>query len=163
MSQILSLYRALFRRSANFYVSKLRFAVAKIQNLDTGHVYEQIQNLDCRTNPESWYWPRLPSRFGIWLGTTLIHMHDMTRSHVWHDSFICVTWLPHICDMTHSHVWHDSPTCVTWLTHMCDMTHSHVWHDSPTRVTRLTWIQVVHQLWDKDNRRINQPCSNSLK
>ena len=24
-----------------------------------------------RTNPESWYWPRLRSRFGIWLGTTL--------------------------------------------------------------------------------------------
>jgi len=48
---------------------------------------------------------------------------------VWHDSFTCVTWLIHMCDMTHSHVWHDSFTCVTWLIHMCDMTNSHVWLD----------------------------------
>jgi len=42
MSQILSLYRAPFRHSTNIYVSKLRFAVVwlgQIQNLDTGHVY----------------------------------------------------------------------------------------------------------------------------
>jgi len=41
---------------------------------------------------------------------------------VWHDSFICVTWLIHMCDMTHSYVWHDSficVTCVTWLIHVC--------------------------------------------
>ena len=52
MSQIRSLYRALF---ANLYFSKLRFAVAwlgQIHNLDTGHV--------C-----------LPSRFEIRLGRTL--------------------------------------------------------------------------------------------
>ena len=42
MSQIRSLYRSLFRLSANIYVSKLPFAVVwlgHIQNLDTGHVY----------------------------------------------------------------------------------------------------------------------------
>jgi len=42
MSQIRSLYRALFRRSANIYVSKLRFAVVwlgQIHNFDTVHVY----------------------------------------------------------------------------------------------------------------------------
>jgi len=42
MSQIRSLYRSLFRCSADIYVSKLRFAVVwlgQIQNLDTGHVY----------------------------------------------------------------------------------------------------------------------------
>jgi len=42
MSQIRSLYRALFRHSANIYVLKLRFAVVwlgQIHNLDTGHVY----------------------------------------------------------------------------------------------------------------------------
>jgi len=41
MSQIGSLYRALYRRSANFYFSKLRLAVVwlgQIQNLDTAHV-----------------------------------------------------------------------------------------------------------------------------
>ena len=55
-------------------------------------------------------------------------MCDMTHLYVWHDSFMCVTWLIDICDMTHSYVWHDSFICVTWLTHMCDMTHSYVWH-----------------------------------
>jgi len=42
-----SLYVALFGRSANVHVSKLRLA---------------------RANPESWYWPPLRSRFGISLG-----------------------------------------------------------------------------------------------
>ena len=42
MSQIRSLYRSLFRRSANIYVSKKRFAVVwlgQIHNLATGHAY----------------------------------------------------------------------------------------------------------------------------
>ena len=45
MSQIRSLYRALFRRSANIYASKLRFAVVwlgQIHNLDTGHVLAML-------------------------------------------------------------------------------------------------------------------------
>ena len=54
----------------------------------------------------------------------------MTHAYVWHDSFICVTWLIHMCDMTHAYVWHDSFICVAWLIHMCDMTHAYVWHDS---------------------------------
>jgi len=54
--------------------------------------------------------------------TWLVHMCDMTRSYVWHDSIICVTWLVHMCHMTRSYVWHDSFICVTWLVHMCDMT-----------------------------------------
>jgi len=50
----------------------------------------------------------------------LIHMCAMTHSHVWRDSFICVTFicvrcLIHICDMTHLYVWHVSFICVTWL------------------------------------------------
>jgi len=69
--------------------------------------------------------------------TWLMHMCDVTHSHVWHDSSTCVTWLIHMCDMTHSHVWHDSLSCVTWLIVMCEMTHSHVWHDSFTFVTWL--------------------------
>ena len=52
-------------------------------------------------------------------------MRDMTHSYVWHDSFICVTWLIHMCDMTHSCVWYDSFICEIWLIHMCDMSHSH--------------------------------------
>jgi len=63
-----------------------------------------------------------------WLMYDLIKW-DMT--HVWciyaraqHSS---VMRLIHMCDMTHSYVWHDSFICVTWLIHMCDMTHSYVW------------------------------------
>jgi len=53
--------------------------------------------------------------------TWRIHTCDISHSYVWHDSFICVTWL--------IHMWHDSFICVTWLFHM--------WHDSFIRVTYL--------------------------
>jgi len=76
--------------------------------------------------------------------TWLVRTCDLTHSYVWHDSFICVTWLVRkcdilirTCDMTHSYVWHDSFVCVTWLIHMCDLTHSYVWHDSFVCVTWL--------------------------
>jgi len=36
---------------------------------------------------------------------------------------------PHTCRMTLSYVWHDSFICVTWLIYMCDMTHSYVVRD----------------------------------
>ena len=76
-------------------------------------------------------------------------IYDVTRWRVWHDSFICVTWLIYVWhdsfmrDMEHSHcycavafqtcliqiwattclyVWDDAFTCVTWRIHM--------WHDS---------------------------------
>ena len=62
--------------------------------------------------------------------------------HVWHDSFICVTWLIDMCGMTVLYVWHDeSFICVTWLIslviRMRDMTHLYVWHDSFIYATRL--------------------------
>jgi len=56
---------------------------------------------------------------------------------VWHDSFICVTWLIHTCDMTHSYVWYNSFIFVTWHIHISDMTHSCAWHDSFIILTRL--------------------------
>ena len=85
-------------------------------------------------------------------------MCDLNDSYVWHDSFICVTWLLHACDTTHSYVWHGSficvtwriDICVTWLIHLCDMTHSYVWHDSFICVTWLrhacdmTHLYVYH-------------------
>jgi len=79
-----------------------------------------------------------------WLSSCLRHE---TFTRVWHDSFICGTWLIHmwdmtliymcsvtlylcgtrmisvLCDMTHSNVGHDSFICVTWRTRMWDMTH----------------------------------------
>ena len=72
-------------------------------------------------------------------------MCDTTYSYVWHDSFICVTWLIHMCDLIHSCVWHDLFICVTWLIHMCDMTHSHVWRDSFICVTWL--IHMCHMTY----------------
>jgi len=62
-------------------------------------------------------------------------MASSTHSHVWHDSFPCVTWLIPIWGITHSHrcnEWrvHSHFTCIICLILMCDMTHSHVWHDS---------------------------------
>jgi len=93
-----------------------------------------------------------------------IHMCDMTRSYVWHDSFmcdmihpyvyhdsfICVTWLIHMCDTTHSYVWHDSFICVVWLIHMCDMTHSYLWHDSiictPWRIHKWVMSHITHSI-----------------
>jgi len=69
----------------------------------------------------------------------------MPHAYVWHDSFICVTWLIHMCDMTHSYGWHrlihmcnmtdlsvrhDSLIRVTWLVYMCNLTDLCVWHDS---------------------------------
>jgi len=73
----------------------------------------------------------------------LTHVHDLTWRIRW--SFICVTWLTHICDMTHPYVWHDSLTYATWLIHMCDMTHSHMWHDSFICVTWITHSHIWHE------------------
>jgi len=59
---------------------------------------------------------------------------------VWHDSFLCVTWLIHMCDVTHSHVRQETFIIETWhISHtsarpcsvaaLCDMTQSYVRHD----------------------------------
>jgi len=48
--------------------------------------------------------------------TYLIHTCDVTRSYVWHDSFICVTWHIQMCDVTHSYMCHILSMCVIWLT-----------------------------------------------
>jgi len=56
MPQICCLYRALFQTLRKYlrFEAKFRCRLA-------------------RTHPESWYWPRLRSRFEIRLGTTLTH------------------------------------------------------------------------------------------
>ena len=83
----------------------------------------------------------------------LIYMCDTTQIFMWHNGFICVTWLipyvsnnsfiraiyisfmfatwlVHMCDMPHA-------LCVTWHIHVCDVTPSYVWHDSFIGVTWL--------------------------
>jgi len=86
-------------------------------------------------------------------------------SYVWHDWFICVTWLICMCGVTHSCVGHDSFMCVTWciivifstrvqcvaFVHlficvswhilMCGMAHSNVGHGSFRCVK--WWITVL--------------------
>ena len=56
----------------------------------------------------------------------LIRVWQMTRSYVWHGSFLWVNPLTHTCDMTHSYgsyvsssEWCASFLCVTWLIHRC--------------------------------------------
>jgi len=92
----------------------------------------------------------------------------MTHSYVWHDSFICVTWLIFtkwrdilltklidMCDVTQSYVWHDSCLCVwhdslicvRWIIDMCDVTHSYVGHDSSARATSLMFTCVTYTGW----------------
>jgi len=66
-----------------------------------------------------------------------IHMCDMNHSYVWHELFICVPWLIHTWDVTRTYALHDPFTRVTWLIHMCAMTHSYVWRDLFICVTRL--------------------------
>jgi len=63
---------------------------------------------------------------------------------VWHDSFVCVTWLIHKCDMTHSYMWRDSFIRVTELIHMCVTTHSYVCHDSFICTCLLHMCDVTH-------------------
>ena len=55
------------------------------------------------------------------------NVYGMTHSCVWHDWFMCVTWLIHVCDMTHLCAWCDWFMCVTWLMHVYDEIHSCVW------------------------------------
>ena len=149
---------------------------------ESRHTYEWVMshiwmshvtymNESCHTSGSPSHQPPIAARLSCFLDRwhallqyviRLLHTCDMTHSHVWHDSFICVTWLIriyeippscfldrwhdsfscvirliHMCDVTHAHVCHDSFICVTWRMPMCVMTHSYVWHDSFPCVTWL--------------------------
>ena len=82
-------------------------------------------------------------------------MCDMNDSYVWHDSFICSTWLIHMCDMTHSYVWHDSFIWMTSLSHMYDMPPSYVWHDQCRHVVWICMFGVPHShVWHNSFMRV---------
>jgi len=71
---------------------------------------------------------------------------------VWHDSFMCVTWLILTCVswLVSSPVrmipygnWYGMYACsVTWLIHVCDVTHSHM--SNLTSEDETTWKMVWH-------------------
>jgi len=73
----------------------------------------------------------------------LIHM-CICVTYVWHDSFVCLTWLIHRGDMTHSHVRHDSFICETWLIDMCDTMIIRMSHMIHSHVRRVAWSFVGH-------------------
>jgi hypothetical protein len=68
--------------------------------------------------------------------------------------FVFVTWQIIMLDMTHSQVWHDSFVCVTWLIHhdtradkwpapMCAMSHTPFFFPANTTVKKNTFIQAL--------------------
>jgi len=81
---------------------------------------------------------------------------DMTHSH-----------RVRTCDMTHSYLWHDSFICATWLIHMCDMTQLHVRHDSftsgavrrcsPIRTGSFVYVYVC--VCNSYEKRLNYTCN----
>ena len=67
----------------------------------------------------------------------------MTHSYVWHESFICVTWLVCMCAMTHGHLGKMTVEMpLTWRIHMYDMTHlCAINHGQPGEVTlEMPWL-----------------------
>jgi len=99
--------------------------------------------------------------------TWLIHIWDMARSHVTHDSSTWEPWLIHVCerrehvrqdsftdtwlinmrDMTHLRVW-ERRAYTMWLLYMWHMTHSHMRHDS---FAYETWL--IH-IWDMTHSHV---------
>ena len=69
--------------------------------------------------------------------SSLTALRDMTNPCVWHVKFMSATWWSHMRDVTQSYVRHDAFICVMCLRiHVGDTTqhcpHSCVWHDSPS-------------------------------
>ena len=84
---------------------------------------------------------------------------------------MCVTWLVHtcdmthihMCDMTHSNVWHDSFICVTWLIHMCDMIRSYVWYDSSMCVQHNDESQHFNESESEAESRLNATHCDTMQ
>ena len=59
-----------------------------------------------------------------------IHMHAVTHSYLWRESYVSVTWLVYMCSMTLPCVLRDLFNYASWLIRMRDMTRLYVCHDS---------------------------------
>ena len=111
--------------------------------------YETISQ-DCDYKPAHWYNDCFICVSGR------IHMCAMTRIHMRHDSFTCVSCLISWGDMrrylkidtvTPSYVYHNLSTCVPWLVYMCTMTQSHVCN-----------VLLAEAIWDDISRSRLQAC-----
>jgi len=74
---------------------------------------------------------------------------------VWHDSFICVTWLIHMCDMTHSYVWHDSFIRVTYGAPAKILKKSALWFNT---LYRMAWIWLFEKSCDPHAHAPQKSC-----
>ena len=85
----------------------------------------------------------------------------MNHAYVWHDSFICVTWLSQMCVMTHSDVWHDSLRCVTWLTQTQDNDDDMVLEegiDSHMYTVQVSVNDLMCEITHQSSHTCNQSC-----
>jgi len=76
----------------------------------------------------------------------LIGMYQSTSaSYVWHDSFMCVSWLIHVCTKTYLYMEVDFCLIwVTWLIHVCELTYSCVHQDLFVHGSRLLPHTLPH-------------------
>jgi len=91
-------------------------------------------------------------------------MYDTNRSyvwhgylHVWHDSFIFVTWFFHTRDMTDSYTWHDSvymerhTSRVKFMCVTCDILICVTWLNVTRKPSFWNLIWLIH-IWQLDTR-----------
>jgi len=74
-------------------------------------------------------------------------MCDMTHSCVWHDSFICVTWLIHMCDVTHSYVRYVPYHSCVWCDLFCVTFNIHMENVKRINESRHTYKWVMSHIW----------------
>jgi len=98
---------------------------------------------------ESWYWPRLRSRFWISLGTTLVshismchvtHINESCQTYEWVMSHIWMSHVTHMNESCHTYQWVMSHISMSHVTHLNESCHTYEWvmlHISMSHVTHI--------------------------
>jgi len=108
---------------------------ARTATILTSHVYESVTNHVTRMKTSRHTHGRVTS----YMRMSHISYQWIVTNHVWHDSFICVTWLIHMC--------------VAWLIHMCSFrVTSHVWtshvtHANKSHLISMNMSRVMPHAW----------------